>query len=262
VSEQIIASSEIDDLHRTSLRRFGYTSGDEAGRMARRQQIRLAGDLRGYPRYSVEEAARYLKIPVTTLASWTRGYTRTDKHGHRVRYSGVIRLADPQRGLLSFFNLAEAYVLRFARSKHVSLKRIRLAVEYIRSVHDGEHPLLHPKLATSHGSIFIRELGLLLNASRHGQLAMKQILAKHLSAIRRGPDGLPEELAPLPNKVVSISPFFSSGEPVVAGTGIMVSILVSRSGAGDSPDAIARDYGLDRKTIEQAVKAYRRPQAA
>lgn len=235
---------------------------DEGRDIGRRQQIRLAGDLRNYPRYSIEEAAGYLKIPVSTLKSWVRGYTRTDKHGHRVRYPGVIRLADPERGLLSFLNLAEAYVLRFSRNKHVSLKRVRLAVEYIRSHYDGEHPLLHPKLATTHGSIFIRELGLLLNASKHGQLAMKQILAKHLSAIKRGPDGLPEEFAPLTNKVVSISPFFSSGEPVVAGTGIMVSILVSRTGAGDSPDAIARDYGLDRKTIEQAVKAYRRPQAA
>jgi uncharacterized protein (DUF433 family) len=262
VSEQIIASSETCDLYPSSVPRFDYTSGDEAGPMARRQQIRLAGDLRDYPRYSIEEAAQYLKIPATTLTSWTRGYARTDKHGHKVRHSGVILLADPHRGLLSFFNLAEAYVLRFARNKQVSLRRIRLAVEYIRSVHDGEHPLLHPKLATTRGSIFIRELGLLLNASRHGQLAMKQILAKHLSAIKRGSDGLPEELAPLANKVVSISPFFSSGEPVIAGTGIMVSTLVSRTGAGDSPDAIARDYGLDRKTIEQAVKAYRRPQAA
>lgn len=235
---------------------------DEGRAIGRRQQVRLGGDLRDYPRYSIEEAARYLKIPVSTLTSWVRGYTRINRNGARVRYPGVISMADPERGLLSFLNLAEAYVLRFARAQHVSLKRIRLAVEFIRSIYDGEHPLLHPKLETTHGSIFIRELGLLVNASRHGQLAMKQILAKHLSAIKRGVDGLPEEIAPLRNKVVSINPFFSSGEPVVAGTGIMVSILVSRTGAGDSPDAIARDYGLDRKTIEQAVRAYRRPQAA
>ena len=218
--------------------------------------------MRDYPRYSVEEGARHLKIPVSTLTAWVRGYNRTGKHGEKTRHPGVIRLADPQRGLLSFFNLAEAYVLRFARTKHVSLKRIRLAVEYISSHYAGDHPLLHPKLATTHGSIFIRELGLLVNASRHGQIGMKEILAKHLAAIKRDVDGLPEEFAPLTNKVVSISPFYSSGEPVVAGTGIMVSILVSRTVAGDNPDAIARDYGLDRKTIEQAVKAYSRPQAA
>jgi uncharacterized protein (DUF433 family) len=231
--------------------------------IARKQQIRFTGDLRSYPRYSIEDAARYLKVPVSTLKSWVRGYSRTDKYGNKKYHDGVIRLADPERGLLSFHNLAEAYVLRFARMKHVPLKRVRLAVEYISAIYDIDHPLLHPKLETSLGSVFIRELGLPINASSHGQMGIKQILAKHMAGIKRGLDGLPEELSPLQrNRVVSINPLFSSGEPVVAGTGIMVSILVSRTGAGDNPDAIASDYGLDRKTIEQAVKAYKRPKAA
>lgn len=231
--------------------------------IARKQQIRFSGDLRSYPRYSIEDSARYLKVPVSTLKSWVRGYIRTDRYGRKSQHDGLIRLADPQRGLLSFFNLAEAYVLRFARLKHVRLKRIRRAVEYISARYSSEHPLLHPDLTTSMGSIFIRELGLPLNASSHGQYGIKQILAKHMAGLKRDADGIPEELSPLQrNKVVSINPLFSSGEPVVAGTGIMVSVIVSRSGAGDKPDAIARDYGLDRKTIEQAVKAYKRPEAA
>jgi uncharacterized protein (DUF433 family) len=229
--------------------------------IARKQQIRFSGDLRSYPRYSIEDAARYLKVPVSTLKSWVRGYSRTDRYGRKSYHEGLIRLADPHRGLLSFFNLAEAYVLRFARMKHVPLKRVRRAVEYISARYESEHPLLHPDLETSLG--FIRELGLPLNASSHGQYGIKQILAKHMAGIKRGADGIPEELSPLQrNKVVSINPLFSSGEPVVSGTGIMVSVIVSRTGAGDKPDAIARDYGLDRKTIEQAVKAYKRPKAA
>lgn len=231
-------------------------------KIARKQQIRLEGDLLSYPRYSIDDASRYLKIPVSTLKSWTRGYSRADRNDKKKHYEGVIRLADPERGLLSFLNLAEAYVLRFTRRQNVSLKHVRLAVEYISMRYGNEHPLLHPNLETSMGSVFIRELGLPLNASRHGQYGMKKILAKHLAAIKRGVNGLPEEFSPLQNKVVSISPYFSSGEPVVSGTGIMVSILVSRTGAGDNPDSIARDYGLDRKTIEQAVKAYKRPKAA
>ena len=110
--------------------------------------------------------------------------------------------------------------------------------------------------------VFLRELGLAVNASRHGQLGIKSILSKHLAGLKRGEDGIPEELMPLHGKVVSINPLFSSGEPVVTGTGIMLSILVSRSTAGDNPDEIASDYGLDRKTIEQAIRAYQRPKAA
>jgi uncharacterized protein (DUF433 family) len=216
-----------------------------------------SGDIREYPRYSVDEAAQYLNIPVSTMKSWVRGYKRRDKSGNTKYFEGVLRLADPNRGLLSFFNLAEAYVLRFARKRDVPLKRVRLAVEYIREHSSHEHPLLRKDFATRGKSIFIRELGLLTNASKHGQLGIEEVLAKHLRGIKRGPDGLPEEIHPLLNKKISINLAYSSGEPVVAGTGIMVSILVSRTGAGDNPDQIASDYGLDRKTLEQAVKAYR-----
>ena len=229
--------------------------------IARKQQLRFSGDLRRYPRYSVDEAARYLGIPPSTMNDWVRGYSRTDRYGVKTHHPGVLLLADQTRGLLSFFNLAEAYVLRFSRNKKVPLKRVRLAVEYIRDHYENEFPLLHPNLATRGNSVFIRELGLPLNASSHGQFGIKEVLQKHLQGIRRGADGLPEELSPLHNKLITINPAFSSGEPVVSGTGIMVSILVSRRRAGDSPEEISRDYGIEPKTIEQAVKAYH-PKAA
>ena len=220
------------------------------------------GDIRAYPRYSVDEAAHHLSIPPSTLKAWVRGYKRKDKAGRVRHFDGVLKLADPQLGLLSFFNLAEAYVLRFARRRDVPLGRVRLAMEYIREHATHEYPLLREDFATGGKSIFIRELGIPLNASSHGQFGIEEVLSRHLRGIKRGPDGLPEEIHPLLNKKISINLAYSSGEPVVAGTGIMVSILVSRTAGGDSPDEIAGDYGLDRKTIEQAINAYKRPKAA
>jgi len=231
--------------------------------MARKQLVRMAtGDIREYPRYSIDEAAHHLKIPLSTMKSWARGYKRKDKFGRVHHYDGVLKLADPKLGLLSFFNLAEAYVLRFSRKRNVSLKRVRLAIEYIREHSTDAHPLLRKDLATRGNSMFIRELGIPVNASRHGQFGIVEVLRKHLKGIKRGPDGLPEEIAPFANQKISINLAYSSGEPVVAGTGIMVAILTTRAEAGDNPDEIARDYGLDRKTIEQAVKAYKVAKAA
>jgi len=231
--------------------------------IARKQLVRMAtGDIRAYPRYSIDEAAHHLRIPVSTLKSWVRGYKRKDKAGKVRKFEGVLKLADPERGLLSFFNLAEAYVLRFARRRDVPLNRVRLAMEYIREHSAHEYPLLRKDFATRGKSVFIRELGIPLNASKHGQFGIEEVLSKHLKGIKRGPDGLPEEIHPLLNMKISINLAYSSGEPVVAGTGIMVSILVSRTHAGDNPDEIASDYGLDRNTIEQAINAYKRPKAA
>jgi uncharacterized protein (DUF433 family) len=230
--------------------------------MARKQQTRVGGDLRDYPRYSIEEAARYLCIPESTMKAWVRGYKRKDTSGRTKRYQGVLELADPERGLLSFFNLAEAYVLRFTRGRDVPLARIRLAIEYIRERYKDKHALLRRDFATHGTSVFIRELGLPINASRHGQIGIKEVLKQHLRGIQRGPDGLPAEIQPLLNKKISINPAYSSGEPVVTGTGIMVSMLAARSGAGDNAEEIARDYGIERTTIEQAIKAYQRRKAA
>ncbi len=230
--------------------------------MARKQEARKSGDLREYPRYSIEEASRYLKIPESTMKAWVCGYKRKDRRGHTKHHQGILKLADPERGLLSFFNLAEAYVLRFTRRRGVPLGRVRLAMEYIREHFKHEHPLLRRDFATRGCSVFIRELGLLVNASSHGQIGIEEVLKQHLRGIKRAPDGLPVEIQPLLNKSIAINPSYSSGEPVVAGTGIMVSILIARSRAGDDPGEIARDYGLERKTIEQAIKAYQRVTAA
>ncbi len=82
-------------------------------------------DVRGMPTYTVGEAAHYLRIPPATLKSWVKGRDYNVAVGRR-RFKRVIELPDPDQPLMSFFNLAEAHVLRALRSNHqIQLQHIR-----------------------------------------------------------------------------------------------------------------------------------------
>src|ERR1700692_514085 len=110
--------------------------------MARRRLDRMRGDLRDFPRYSIFEAAFYVRVPSRTLAAWTLGQDHWTKQGHHQIFKPLIEPADPRNKLLSFYNLVEAHVLRATRERGVPLRNVRKALEYIRETIPGGHPLL------------------------------------------------------------------------------------------------------------------------
>lgn len=128
--------------------------------MAKRRPIRVKGDVREFPRYSIAEAAFYIRVPASTLKAWTRGQNYTTRDGFRRTFQPVLLLADQENKLLSFSNLVEAHILRSFTEKGVPLKNMRKALEYIRHTIGGDHPLLSPKLELIGVDVLIRHLGL------------------------------------------------------------------------------------------------------
>ncbi len=57
-------------------------------------------------------------------------------------------------------------------------------------------------------------------------------------------------------------PRIAFGRLVVAGTGIPTAVLADRFDAGDLSDDLAKDYGLDRRVVEEAVRCERLRRAA
>ena len=108
--------------------------------------------------------------------------------------------------------------------------------------------------------------GEMINASREGQQAMKEILSVYLQRIERDTRGLPIKLYPFTRdtdsataprrdpRVVVMSPTISFGRPVVAGTGIPVSAIYERYKAGDSVADLARDFRLETGAVEEAIR--------
>src|SRR5712672_2318424 len=117
--------------------------------MPKKRIPRFTGDIREHPRYSAEEAADYLHIPVSTIKSWLRGQHYKLHNG---KFRDVLPLIHaPKEGykLLSFYNLAEAHVLRATRDRNIPLKNVREAIHYVRVIiPDDPHPLLSHKFST------------------------------------------------------------------------------------------------------------------
>ncbi len=225
---------------------------------------------RELPAYSIAEAAHYLRMPTATLRSWVLGRYYPIDNGRRF-FRPVIELPDRKRPQLSFVNLVEAHVLDAIRRDHeVALKHVRTALSFLaRQSPQSKHPLAEQDFVTDGVYLFIDRYGELINISRNGQLAMREVVKAYLERIERDEKGLPTRLFPFTRRrtldeprAVVIDPSVSFGRPVLAGTGIPTAVIAERYKAGDSMDDLATDYGRTRLEIEEAVRCELQLEAA
>jgi uncharacterized protein (DUF433 family) len=233
-------------------------------------------DPRHVATYTTAEAVRYLRVPSSTLRSWVFGTQYKTQSGSK-RFEPVIQLPEPEVRLLSFTNLVELHVLNAIRRHHkISLEKVRHGITYIKKSLNTEHPLAYEKLYTDGVDLFVEHLGQFINtsaslgvdalasrsvnASRHGQLAIPEIVRVYLKRIEWDEFGWATRLFPftrsqeteLPTWIV-IDSRVSFGQPVVVDTGVPTAMFAQRYAAGESIDELATDYGCDRLKVEEAI---------
>ena len=221
-------------------------------------------DPRDVPSYATWEAARYVRLPLRTVQNWSFGFGS---------YGGepLIRSPDHGRHLLSFWNVAELHVLGALRRYHqISPQNLRRIIGYLEDTFSSPHPLLTQRMLTDGVSVFVDEAGRLINASKDGQMAIRQVMEAHLHRIDQDVDGLairlfpfvrhnpqtvrtPDVLAQEP-KIISLDPRVRFGRPVIIGTSIPTEEIAERFRAGDSFAELADEYGRPEREIEEAIR--------
>lgn len=213
------------------------------------------------PIYSVADVAGYLHIPLPTLRTWLVGRTYPAKSGQR-ELAPLIQRPDPDYPQLSFTNLVEAHVLRVIRTVHrIPLDKVRLALDYISEQLKTPHPLVQKQFKTDGADLFIEQVDHLINVSRSGQLAIREVLKHLLTRVEWNEDDIAARLYPFlaamtedeTAKILSIDPKISFGKPVITGTGVPTKIVTELYDAGDSIPEIAEDYGCSIAQIEKAI---------
>jgi len=222
-----------------------------------------AQDIRRMPLYTAAEAARFLRLPASTVRAWAfgQGYKVNDQPR---RFQPVISAADPKGRRLSFVNLVELLVLAAIRMDHqVELKQVRSAVEFLRKKFPSPHPLADNDFQTNGIDLFVEKYGKLLNISRDGQIAIKEIIQQYLQLVERDASGVPFKLhlprradAPEPLVAVVIDPERGYGRPVLDGRGIRTEVVIERFQAGESITSLANDYGLSAATVEDILRSH------
>ena len=124
-------------------------------------------------------------------------------------------------------------------------------------------------METDGTSIFVHKLGSLINASQHGQLAMKALLQAHLKRIDRDRQGTAVRLFPFTRarastesrdavlgqpRIIAIDPLIAFGRPVIAGSRVPTFEIFERFTVGEAPDELAADFG---RTVDEIIEAIR-----
>ena len=213
------------------------------------------------PAYSLPTAARFARVPTATLRTWVTGrnYPTTTGVKHA---KGLIHAPKSDDGYLSFINLVEAHVLASLRKEHeIDMIKCRKAIEYVEDDLKVEHPLARESFRTNGVDIFVERFGKLINVSSDGQIGMREALEQSLSRVGYH-HGIATRLFPLLRaaeetnqpKLVVIDPRIAFGRPVLDGTGIPVEEIAQRFQAGDSSDRLAKEFGVERARIEEALR--------
>jgi uncharacterized protein (DUF433 family) len=161
----------------------------------------------------------------------------------------------------------EGHVVAAIRRRHgVKLPKVRKALDYVHRHFQVDHSLIDQAFQTDGLDLFVERYGELINASREGQQAMKEIIGVYLKRVEWDAKGLPIKLFPFTRdteaqaapasdpRVVVMSPTVSFGRPVISGTGIPVSAIYERYRAGDSVADLAHDFRLEIGDIEEAIR--------
>ncbi len=201
------------------------------------------------PTYGYPEASNYLRIPVSTLRTWS-----TSK-------GGLFVPAGVNPAMLSFHNLVEIYVLAGIRREHkVSMPRLKKALNFVRKNMKIDRPLIHKEFLTDGVELFVEGYETeLITVSRSGQLAFKELIINTLERIDHDPNGIAIRLYPWMHKrneprYFEIDPRRSFGRLVLAGTGIPTEIIGERFRAGESINDLSEDYRLEKLVVENALR--------
>jgi uncharacterized protein (DUF433 family) len=190
----------------------------------------------------------------------------------------VIELADPAQARLSFTNLTEAHILDALRRQYqVELAQIRRSLRYLREQFQTPHPLVHHEMLTDGKYLFVESAGLkdVINASRHGQLAMRDLIGLHLQRVEWDKDGFVARLYPFTRsrrspadddakqpRVVTMDPRVEFGRPVLKMSAVPTAVIADRYKAGESIADLAEDYGEEPINIEEALRCEFQPAKA
>lgn len=200
--------------------------------------------------YSEAEAARYLRVPQSTLNYWLEGGTRRGR-----TYRPVIRLEPRGRGApVTWAEFIEAGLLRSYRRSGIPMAELRAFIDLLRERFQIPYPLADRRPYIAGKALVLeaqQESGLepafWLVAPVRDQLLL---LGPSDAFVRRvgweGDDAAtwrPHEDEASP---VVIDPDLRGGRPSISG--ISTAVIWEHEDAGEDPEDIAADFAL---TIEQ-----------
>lgn len=222
------------------------------------------------PLYHKTEAAHIIAVPAQTFRDWAVGYARKRLDGSQVVSAPIVTTLEPARpqGVsVPFVGLAEAYIVAAFTKAGVPMRRIRPAVLWLQE-HIGLPQALASQRLQTDGAEVLWDFGRLsgdpgdqdiidgLVVVRSGQQVFRPIVRDYLTMVSYE-DGWTRriQLPQYGKAEVIVDPWLNGGQPTVARRGVRVADIVSRLGAHEPPEDVARDYGLTLPEVAEIRRA-------
>lgn len=203
--------------------------------------------------YSIADAARYARIPTTTVRRWM------ERQGRGTTW---------REHLVSFDDLISLLFVHEFRKHDVKLREIIRAETDLRERFDWGHPFVHEGLWTAGGDILIRVPGgadygpdAVIASNRGGQVALSIIQLKSVQLpelVRNLEEQLNYEdqrvTAWRPADDVVARPATQFGLTCIEGTRIPTRSIYQAIAGGDTPARLARLYEIGQEKIERAAE--------
>ncbi|MEX1006365.1 MAG: DUF433 domain-containing protein [Acidimicrobiia bacterium] len=228
---------------------------------------RDSGDPRfAVPLYTIAEAARFLRVPRTTLATWAHGYERARPSRKLISSDAIVTSIPAAKGepQIPFGGLAEAMVLAAMRRAGVSLQHIRAAVAVLSGELGIEHALASKRLYTDGAQLLYdyaereREEELEnLTIVVSGQRVFGGVVKDYLERIAYANDGWANRVVlPMTDRaIVEADPARSFGQPIFVEGAARLEDVVDRWKAGEPLAEVAADFGVPVADIEDVLRA-------
>lgn len=215
--------------------------------------------------YTLPEAARLTRVPISNIRRWALGYEFV-RAGQRHWSPPLIKLQlHPIEGLaaVSFLDLQELRLLHAFRSRGATWQTLRVAHERAEALIGHSHPFSTGRFWSAGREILTevahaqRDRALENIVSR--QLVFKRFIAPYLRGLEFK-DRIAVRWYPRRDRLVILDPTRNFGKPVVK-EGVPTRVLARSYGAERSVERVAKWYDVAVSSVRAAVDFERRQAA-
>jgi uncharacterized protein (DUF433 family) len=215
------------------------------------------------PLFTIDEGARHLGMPASTLRDWTRRMAGPAPLVHRIAPSS------PRAASLPFIGIVEAHMLRGFKELGLTPNELRAAVARLRHDTGDEYALATKQVATDGISLLANMAGEFEEPqwvrARDRQGAIAGVIEHYLKFVSwRSHDRYPLRLTlkAYQGADVIIDPRFAFGQPVLEREKIRVEDILDAFWAGESYLTIAAEFGVSTDAVEAVIRSATRRRAA
>lgn len=210
--------------------------------------------------YSVPEASRLTGVAHARIRRWVKGYKWSSENGEQASppvWDKQLPEIDGQLAL-GFLDLVEIRVVDALLQKGVTWTAIRRAQMHGQRLFSSDHPFASGRFRTDGRTVFTHAVDgtgeqALLDLAE-SQFAFRRFLDPYLMDIEFDKDDHAARWWPLGAKRrIVLDPARSFGQPIVSRFGVPTAILANAARAEGSVEAVMGWYGVDRRSVLDAI---------